>query len=421
MSEKRRDNKGRILRNGEVQRSDGKYMFRYTDLNGERKTVYSWKLVETDPLPQGRRCKEALRDIEKSILKDIDDGIHTHQANQLTVYKMFQIMMETKSKLRRSSRNLYHSLYSSHIHDVFGSRALNAVKFSQIQRFYLDLLQKKKLKPSTVLRVHTVIYQLFELAVRDNLIRKNPSADVVSTIDEMCNIDNKRHALTEEEQARFIDYVYATGKFRRWGPLFTVMLGTGLRIGEALGLRWCDCDFNNMVIDVNHEILYKPGEDGKYEYRIEPPKTKAGVRKIPMFLDVYRALMEMSRVASRFDPEAFTVDGYNGFIFLNNSGKVFTPATVFDALRRIISEYNEEEKGLSDFEKRDPCYLPKFSSHILRHTFCTRMCENEPNIKVVQDVMGHRNIRTTMDVYNEATAKKKQETFASLEGKIKLA
>lgn len=421
MSEKRRDNKGRVLRNGEVQRSDGKYMFRYIDLNGERKTVYSWRLVATDPLPQGRRCSEALRDMEKIILKDIDDGIHTHEANQITVYQMFQIMMETKSKLRRSTCNLYHSLYSSHIHDVLGGRMLNAVKFTQVQRLYLDLLQKKKLKSSTVLRVHTIVYQLFELAVRDDIIRKNPSADVVATIKEMRNIDNKRHALTEEQQERFVTYVYSTGKFRRWAPLFTVMLGTGLRIGEVLGLRWCDCDFDNMVIDVNHEILYKPGETGKYEYRIEPPKTKAGFRKIPMFLDVYRAFMEMKRVASRFDPEAFAVDGYSGFIFLNHSGKVFTPAAVFDALRRIIDEYNEEEKALSDFEKREPCYLPQFSSHILRHTFCTRMCENEPNIKVVQDVMGHRSIRTTMDVYNEATTKKKQETFAGLEGKIKLA
>lgn len=421
MSEKRRDNKGRILRNGEVQRSDGKYMFRYTDLNGERKTVYSWKLVATDPLPQGRRCDEALRDIEKTILKDIDDGIHTHEANQITVYKMFQIMMETKSKLRKSTRNLYHSLYSSHIHDVFGDRMINAVKFSQIQKFYLDLMQKKKLKPSSVLRVHTVLYQMFELAVRDDIIRKNPSADVPATIEGMRGIDSKRHALTEEQQERFITYVYATGKFRRWGPLFTVMLGTGLRISEVLGLRWCDCDFDNMIIDVDHEILYKPSETGKYEYRVEPPKTKAGVRKIPMFLDVYRALMEMKRVASRFDPERFVVDGYSGFIFLNRNGKVFTQPTVFDALRRIIDEYNEEERALSDLEIRNPCYLPKFSSHILRHTFCTRMCENEPNIKVVQDVMGHRSIRTTMDVYNEATAKKKQETFASLEGKIKLA
>ena len=62
----------------------------------------------------------------------------------------------------------------------------------------------------------------------------------------------------------------------------------------------------------------------------------------------------------------------------------------------------------------------KFSAHILRHTFCTRLCENERNLKIIQDVMGHRNIRTTMDVYNEATESKKLESFHSLDGKIKV-
>ncbi len=77
MSEKRRDSKGRVLRNGESQRSDGKYMFRYTDGTGERHTVYSWKLVSTDKLKEGQRDSQALRDMEKRILKDLDDSIIT--------------------------------------------------------------------------------------------------------------------------------------------------------------------------------------------------------------------------------------------------------------------------------------------------------------------------------------------------------
>lgn len=77
MTGKRKDSRGRVLRNGEVQRSDGKYMFRYTDAEGERHSVYSWKLVETDKIPNGKRCKEALRTIEQRVLKDLDDGIST--------------------------------------------------------------------------------------------------------------------------------------------------------------------------------------------------------------------------------------------------------------------------------------------------------------------------------------------------------
>lgn len=99
---------------------------------------------------------------------------------------------------------------------------------------------------------------------------------------------------------------------------------------------------------------------------------------------------------------------------------MFTPAYVFDTIQHITSTYNREEYFNAEKEGRDPCYLPKFSAHILRHTFCTRLCENERNLKIIQDVMGHRNIRTTMDVYNEATESKKLESFHSLDGKIKV-
>ena len=101
-------------------------------------------------------------------------------------------------------------------------------------------------------------------------------------------------------------------------------------------------------------------------------------------------------------------------------GKVFTPAYVFDAIQNITSAFNREEYFKAEQENREPCYLPKFSAHILRHTFCTRFCENEKDLKIIQDVMGHRNIRTTMDVYNEATESRKIASFQSLEGKIKV-
>ena len=75
MGEKRRDNKNRILRTGESQRSDGKYMFRYVDGNGKTQCIYSWRLVSTDPIPYGKRDKGALRDKEKLIQRDLNDNI----------------------------------------------------------------------------------------------------------------------------------------------------------------------------------------------------------------------------------------------------------------------------------------------------------------------------------------------------------
>ena len=97
-----------------------------------------------------------------------------------------------------------------------------------------------------------------------------------------------------------------------------------------------------------------------------------------------------------------------------------TPGTVFTAIQNITTTYNREEYFLAEREGREPCYLPKFSAHNLRHTFCTRLCENESNLKIIQDVMGHRNIKTTMDIYNEATESRKQLSFQGLDGKIRL-
>lgn len=96
---------------------------------------------------------------------------------------------------------------------------------------------------------------------------------------------------------------------------------------------------------------------------------------------------------------------------------MLNPHVINRALERIIRDCNAEETERAEQEHREPVLLPHFSAHNLRHTFCTRLCENETNLKVIQEIMGHRNIETTMDVYNEATKEKKMSSFANLEGK----
>ena len=156
-------------------------------------------------------------------------------------------------------------------------------------------------------------------------------------------------------------------------------------------------------------------------YRISAPKTRAGKRLIPMISEVKNALLYLKKMKRPRGETKFVVDGYKNFIFLNNNGKVYTPGAVFDALKRIVNAYNREEYFLAEEEEREPVYLPTFSAHILRHTFCTRYSENENNVKLIQDIMGHQNYTTTMNVYTDATAVKKQSSIRNLEGKIVLA
>ena len=102
------------------------------------------------------------------------------------------------------------------------------------------------------------------------------------------------------------------------------------------------------------------------------------------------------------------------FVFCNRFGNVHNPAAINRAIKRITENYNSKELVLAKKEKREPVLIPHFSCHHLRHTFCTRFCENETNVKVIQAVMGHKDISTTMNIYADVTDETKKESFKNL-------
>ena len=202
--------------------------------------------------------------------------------------------------------------------------------------------------------------------------------------------------------------------------MITVLLGTGCRVGEIIGLRWQDCDFDEGIIDINHNLIYRKQIDGKCRFCITTPKTKNGMRIVPMLKEVKKALLDTRMEQMRTGFNTTIIEGYSGFIFQNRYGMVHSPHAINRALERIRLACNERELENAKKEQRVPVIVPHFSVHNLRHTFCTRFCENETNLKVIQEIMGHADITTTMDIYNEATKEKKIERFANLEGKIKI-
>ena len=110
----------------------------------------------------------------------------------------------------------------------------------------------------------------------------------------------------------------------------------------------------------------------------------------------------------------------SGFIFTNKDGNVQNPQTINHTIKRVVHNYNSEEVIRAKREHRPPVILPDFSCHHLRHTFCTRLCERETNLKVIQSIMGHADIRTTMDIYAEVTEQKKKESIGELSKKYSL-
>lgn len=266
---KRRDSRGRILRNGEMQRPDGKYMFRYTDHKGQRHTVYSWKLVNTDKSKDGRRNQQALRDIEQQILKDLADGINLRDAAHITVNDLFKQFLDIRKDLRESTRCCYSNLYKKHVEPVLGGRQVDKAKPTEIQKLYQEMVNGTGVNPTTAQKTHSIIYQIFENAVMDNLIRSNPAAYAFRNFRKTTAFTaTSKEPLTIGQQENLINYIYASKRYGRIANLFTVLLGTGIRIGEALGLRWCDCDFNEGIIHVTHSSYGIPFARGCMRIRL---------------------------------------------------------------------------------------------------------------------------------------------------------
>ena len=408
MAKARKDFRGRALRQGEIQRkSDQRYMYSYTDPLGRRKYIYANDLAE-------------LREKEQQLHRDQLDGLDIYVAGKATINDTFDRYMATKYELRDSTRNGYLYTYDHFVRDGFGQKKLIDIKYSDVLHFYYYLLNEKEVSMSVVESVHSLLHPTFNLAVRDDIIRKNPTDGVIAEMKKRSG-KNKgvRHALTIEQQRIFMDYMAKHPVFYRWWPLFTVLLGTGCRIGECLGLRWQDLDFEKRIINVNHGIVYLYDAKRKdMRSTVSLPKTTAGVRTIPM-LEVVKDAFELEReYQGEYGRNMQVIDGMSGFVFSNRFCKVHNPQTVNDAIRRICRNYNAEETVNAKKEEREPIILPDFTCHHLRHTFATRLCETETNLKVIQAVMGHAGIETTMDIYAEATEKKKQESFENLASKL---
>lgn len=419
MAKERRDSKNRILNKGEYQKSDGRHVYRFKDGCGIERFVYSWTLTQTDRAPKGKHSNKCLREMEMDIAKDLLNCVNIYSANSLTLNNLWDKYINEKIELKPSTKNKYILSYNAKVRSSIGMRKISQIKHSDIKLFYYSLLSQG-MKVSSLSDIQIMLHPVFEMAIKDDYIRSNPTSGVMRYFKKRREEEEiKRHALTEDEQEAFITYIKNHPIYSKHALIFTILLETGCRIGEALALSWQDCDFENEVINVKNNLVYfKNMKTGVHEIHIQTSKSKAGIRQIPILKDVKRALLKEYMVQMEHGFSNLIIDHCSGFIFCNKSGGKTIPNNVQNVLKNIIKSYNVYETNQSKKEHRAPLLLPNFSPHILRHTFCTRLCENGVNIKVVQEIMGHSDISTTMNIYNEATLKKKKEAFNELEGKI---
>ncbi len=389
---RRKDNKGRVLEKGESQRKDGRYVFQYEDILGNRKSIYSRDLSD-------------LRKKEKKIQRDLEDGIDTCAA-EITLNKQFDKYMSLKTQLANSTRQNYIDLWDGNLREnQLGKKRICDIKKSDILRFYNSLCDRG-LKYSTIKTFNFMIYPCLELAVDDDIIRKNPCKGCLS---EFSNDSVKKIALTESEQKELLDFVMDSDVYSVYYPMLVFMIGTAVRCGEAIGLTWNDVDFANKTVKIDHQLIYKK-RDGKYGFYAENPKTYAGVRVIPLTSEVVRALKQQrEQQLSKGRRTNVEIDGYADFVFSTRNKNPIMPSAVNSMLLNIVNKHN----SISDIK------LPHISAHILRHTGCTRMSEAGVDPKVLQYIMGHSEISVTMDVYNHVSEERNRKEVKKLE-KIRL-
>jgi integrase len=277
----RKDGKGRVLRKGEnYRKTDGRYSYVYHDAMGVKRTIYAKSL-------------STLREKEETLVRDQMDGLNVYVAGKANVNFLFDRYISTKTELRSTTYSNYLYTWNHFIRDTFGKKRIKDVKYSDVLFFYNDLVVNQGLQINTLESINTVLRPTFQLAVRDDIIRKNPVDGAYCEIKKRNGGSRKtRRALTVEQQRAFMEYVSKNPFFYHWYPFFMFLLGTGCRIGEAIGIRWDDIDFDKRIISINHSLTYYQRADDSFkcEFRVSQPKTEAGVRLIPMMQQVYDVL-----------------------------------------------------------------------------------------------------------------------------------
>ncbi|MBS4958634.1 MAG: site-specific integrase [Clostridium sp.] len=387
--ERRKDNKNRVLKEGEYQRPNGTFEYKWRDNRGKRHSIYAKTLDE-------------LREKEIDVLRDVLDGIRADKKD-ITINDLYYRWVQLKKGLKVNTFQNYKYMYTQFVEPDFGETKIVELKRSDVRAFYNHLADSQHIKINTIDNIHTVLHQVLELGVEDEYLRYNPSDNALKELKRAHNNDSKkRKSLTIPEQELFEQFLSENGKYNRWYPIFTVMMWTGMRVGEITGLRWCDIDLEDETISINHTLVYF--DKGRAEgcgFAVNTPKTKSGERTIPMLPKVKEAFLIEKDYQKEFNLKCeVIVDGYTDFIFINRFGGVQHQGTLNKALRRIIRDCNYE---VLDKEKKDSVILPRFSNHSLRHTFTTRLCEAGVNIKAMQDILGHADAETTLQIYTDAT------------------
>lgn len=391
----RKDNKGRNLRNGESQRADGKYMFRYTDLMGKRQAIYSWRLTEFDKMPKGKKEDISLREKEDEISLILKSN-NSVQAKKLTLNEVFDIYLERKHHkgrpLATTTKVNYSGEWNKNLRNtILGHKKISDICRSDIIAFYQSLIDSG-LSYGTTLFFHKVLSSVFNFAMDDmELIDKNPCRRAINNIE---GRSQETQILSKVQDGALLEYV--RNNCKDFYPVYLLMRETMVRVGECIAITKSDIDFESRMLTINKQlILYKAENENKAILHISETKGR-NTRRIPLKDELLQILKELSEKAT----DDVCIDGVSGFIF-TKYGNAYASYDLRCDFNEVVLKYNvfTDDK------------IEHFTPKMLRHTGCTMYAREGMDISVLQYIMGHKSVHTTMKFYNHVTEERVIDTF----------
>lgn len=381
MAEKRKDKRGRVLRAGETQRKDGTYDYRYWDIHNKRRSIYAKTLDE-------------LRRKEEDVARDLADGID-YTAGEITVSELVDRYMDIKRNVKQNTMRAYGTAVKKIHESEFGKKKIRSVRLSDAKKWFISL-HDEGMKRNTITVVQSVIRPAFEMAVDDDIIRKNPFKFKLSDI--LPDDSYKRNALTEAQQRKYLQFIQEYGNNNYYDDI-VILMETGLRVSELYGLTKSDIDLKGRKIFVRRQLC----RTAEQPYFVCPPKTSSGIRNIPLSETAYMAFRRV--LASRPTPKVeVLIDGCSGFLFLDKDEKPKVAMHLENYMRQMQKKYRK-------IHGND---IPTVTPHVLRHTFCTNMQQSGIDVKSLQYLMGHSNVSVTLDIYTHNSYESVERAFRAV-------
>lgn len=387
--------KGRKLETGERYDSKNDRFVFQKMIDGERFSITARTLNELR-----KRKNEALCRIDKG-------GKINSERARMTLNSYFDYWMDTFAKSGRKATTCtnYKSYYSTYIKNTIGKKQIIKITKADCQKIINEMIESGK-KHSTMANLKSCLNIVFECAIDDDVIVKNPAKNLQIPQTE----SKKRTAIEENHIKVFMDYVKNSKQYSYSYPAFVVLFNLGVRVGEMAAITWQDVDFQKNTISINKTVNRYRKSDYGFTMGVASPKSKTSVRNIPMNSVVRKTLLKLKMKNTPslaklpfVDDSGHTRGEIGGFLFTNTIGNVWSEPCFAKLINRIVEQYNEEA------EENHSEKIENFCPHMARHTYTSLAYSAGADVKVVSEILGHASTAVTMDTYTHLTENKKRE------------